>query len=308
MSETNTNHDNEMRIQMLIDHCMPMNSDLDSIKLKTYDKIQRHNLSRRRHRWLVAVMGIAACALLALLIGLGHDRMTATDSSTLLANAQTDARDEAPVAMRSVSVPSGRRLTLRLNDGSRIVANARSRVEWPARFAADSREIYVHGEVYIEAAHDATRPMTVRTDGFLLRVLGTRFSVYDYDRSRSCVVLAEGQVEVTTAHNDKVKMKPGQLLTVENGDITNIDHVCTSDYLLWTDGLLPLNGEDIYHVVSRIQHYYDVPIVCAPNLPRHQLYGKLELKRDAADVLRSLQSLAHIQVDEQGARRIGISK
>jgi len=293
----------DLRLQMLIDQCMPMMSNLDTIKLKTYRKITRHDRHQRLWRRACSLIVVAASVLL-IVAALQTRRSPAADVEF---SAQTAVSDPVvPPTMITISVPAGERRTIVLPDGTRMVANARSTVTYPATFADSHRDVYVHGEVYLEVAHDVSHPFVLHADGLSLRVLGTRFAFYGYSSDHTSVVLVEGSVEVTTASRDKVTLHPDQQLTVESGVITHLRTVDAAAQLDWTSGVLQLKGETICDLVSRIRNYYDVPIDCQPGLSCRRLYGKLELKSDAFRLLRCLQSLADVRIDQSPDGRISI--
>ena len=85
------------------------------------------------------------------------------------------ARDEQEY--NQLLVPPGKRARIELSDGTRLVVNSQSKVVYPRRFKGDIRKIYAQGEVFLEVAHDKKHPFIVESDGFNLRVLGTKFSI-----------------------------------------------------------------------------------------------------------------------------------
>lgn len=105
-------------------------------------------------------------------------------------------RGEAPAA-KPLAVGGTLRLGARerrrvtLPDGSVLFANAGADVALTAPRTLDLRA----GEVYLEVAHDAAHPFSVKTRDRAVHALGTRFSVTVDDRGTG-VLVAEGRVRV----------------------------------------------------------------------------------------------------------------
>lgn len=84
-----------------------------------------------------------------------------------------------------------------LADGSRITLAGNSAVE--VQFTASERHIeLLQGQILIDVAHDAHRPLLVRTDDGSFRALGTRF-VVNRLAGRSELTMLESKVEASSA-------------------------------------------------------------------------------------------------------------
>ncbi len=88
----------------------------------------------------------------------------------------------------------GEQRTLELSDASVVTLNADTRIV--IRFARDSRHVeLLRGEALFEVARDAARPFRVHTPTAVIRVVGTRFNVYERPEGAHVSVL-EGRVQV----------------------------------------------------------------------------------------------------------------
>lgn len=209
----------------------------------------------------------------------------------------TAGKDEAGMVdnkMYTLVVPDGKRTSVRLADGSRLWINSGSEVEFPACFNGKERCIKVNGEIYIEVAHDADKPFRVRTAGFDVKVLGTKFGITAYRYSETAnVVLAEGTVAVESPDNETISLSPSQLLTFSGGTF-NIEKVDPYTYISWKDDLLYFNGTPISEVLQRLSHQYAVNISCSTSVAKERLYGKLVLEEHIEDVLDNLSVISSI--------------
>jgi len=266
----------------------PVDIDMSNIKKKTYAKIRRDNERRMARRKFF--IGVAFAACITLLIG-----VFVVPRSILSGVTEHKVAIVKP-KMITTTVPVGEIMTFRLPDGTKIVANSRSIVKYPEKFTNDTRDIYTKGEVYLEVAHDKEHPFIVHSDGFDLKVLGTKFNIVNYNGHYSNVVLVEGAVEVTTKSRDKVTMRPNQLLNVSGGKLDGLKNVDTSQYTSWMNGIMNLHGDNIHQVVSRINDYYGTEIGVQENMSGTPLYGKMVYQKDVDEVLKAINAIVGTKV------------
>ncbi len=284
----------EVKLASFIFGSAPASTDMSNIKKKTYTKICR---DRRRARlrqtvacWLAAVASVAVVVTAWLvpgdtLEGLREQAVAAVSPETV-----------------TVKVPTGERVTLMLPDGTKLVANSRSEVRYPETFTGDTREIYASGEVYLDVARDAEHPFIVRSNGFSLKVLGTKFNICNYDGKNSNVVLVQGSVEVTTGSRDKVTMRPSQLLDITDGKLDGLRTVDTSQYTSWMNDIMDLHGDDIHQVVDRLNHYYGTDIGVRGGFRATPLYGKLVYQKNIDEVLKAINIITGTRLSVSGGR------
>src|SRR5690606_22154521 len=80
----------------------------------------------------------------------------------------------------SVSTPPGGRYQVILPDGSKVSLNAASTLTYPSHFTADTRDIRIAGQAYLEVSADPQRPFRVILEKQVVHVLGTSFQVTNY--------------------------------------------------------------------------------------------------------------------------------
>lgn len=84
-----------------------------------------------------------------------------------------------------------------LPDGSMVILNRHSRLDYRAGADSADREAVLSGEGYFDIVHRQGRPFLVRTGKLVTRVLGTVFNVRAYAGDRSIEVTVEhGKVQV----------------------------------------------------------------------------------------------------------------
>lgn len=269
--------------------------DTSDLMMMTHMKILQDGLKHSLRRWKMISLGsIAACAAVMLTIGL-----TLFPSDSHKMPDDTFAKiEEKDYNYNELIVPVGQRRTLMLPDGTKLIANSRSQVRYPAQFVGDTRTIWASGEIYLDVAKDALKPFIVDAGGFSVKVHGTKFAVSTYSQSNASVVLVEGSVAVCTDSDDHIRMLPGHQLTIREGAIDEIKRVDAAARTSWIDGFIILDAQTLGDILPRLGKYYNVNFDTAPELKDMKLYGSLDLKDDIDGVMRVLSSIIPMSVEE----------
>lgn len=208
-----------------------------------------------------------------------------------------DTRKDAVADLSQLIVPKGKRSTITFSDGTKMWINSGSKILYPQTFAADKREIYVDGEVFIEAAKDKNRPLIVHTEKMDVQVLGTSFNVMAYRKGQmASVVLVDGKVEVQTNTENKIVLSPDQLLEFVQGK-TKVSNVDVYDYICWKDGLMKFDGTPLDVILFRLSNYYDVNLIFDSYMSEIKCVGKLDLNEDINKVLNTIALTAPVKFE-----------
>lgn len=205
-------------------------------------------------------------------------------------------------------VPKGKRISLTLSDNSKLWVNSGTKAVYPKRFIGSKREIFIDGEAYLEVSHNKAQPFIVRTNNnFEVEVLGTSFNICTYkDLSESTVVLVEGSVKVKGSNNNQVTLKPNELVSIAENNISEVVSVNAKEYVSWVQGIIVLHSQPLKDVVKRLSLYYGAQISIEEDIQDIKISGKLELKNDLFAILDGLANIAPISCtkDENGEYQI----
>jgi transmembrane sensor len=173
---------------------------------------RRRNGLMRRIGWRPAGWrGIAAVfivlAAMTVYWSVTKDRKSVTGAATSAmgtgtsmaaeANAGTRASGTAVVAGRGQALEKKR--VIHLPDGSMVILNKHSKLDYPVAFTGGAREVTLSGEAYFNIVHRSGQPFLVHTGKLVTRVLGTAFNIKAYPR--------ENAIEVTVDHGKVQVMK-----------------------------------------------------------------------------------------------------
>ncbi|MEL7587526.1 MAG: FecR family protein [Prolixibacteraceae bacterium] len=211
---------------------------------------------------------------------------------------KSTGEDEA-VFQDQILVPYGTRARVTLSDQSVVWLNAGSRLIYPSAFRGKEREVILFGEAFFEVEKNPEQPFIVKTSGYRIKVLGTRFNVSAYPGDEiSQTVLTEGSVEVTLAKDNwfdkNIVLKPNELFAYNKvSDSSTIEKVKPEMYVLWKDGILQFEKEDLSRILKKLERFYNIRIELKnPTDGAVKLDGKLNLKEDTYEVLHYLCRVA----------------
>ena len=100
-------------------------------------------------------------------------------------------------ALVKMMVAGDKKRVVHLPDGSMVLLNKNSRLDYPGVFGDTSREVVLSGEAYFDVTHLAGRPFIVHTGKLRTRVLGTTFNIRAYPGDKAiAITVTSGKVQV----------------------------------------------------------------------------------------------------------------
>lgn len=208
----------------------------------------------RSPRWLGALAGAAAAAILVAFVGIGPQQL-ATDTAE--------------------------RHTATLDDGSRVDLNARTTLAVKLR-RGERRATLKEGEALFTIAPDPDRPFIVDTPAGEIRVTGTVFNVRagrEYGPVE--VTVLEGSVRVAS----RTGSATAQALSPRTQAVLNHNAVllrtlspeATHDVVAWREGQIVLGDTPLAEIVDRFAAYHQRTVTVAREARDYRLGGRLSL-------------------------------
>ena len=158
-----------------------------------------------------------------------------------------------------VSTPAATTTLVTLSDGTKVMLNANSTLEYPASFDdAETREVRLKGEAHFEVTKNPHRPFVVKAGEMQTQVLGTIFDVKAYRKDAPKVTLMQGKVKVSNADTE-VEMRPGQTATLQVDKIVvSKASPSASD---WLEGDFDMDQVTLAEAMSDIGAWYNKTVV-----------------------------------------------
>ena len=158
-----------------------------------------------------------------------------------------------------VSTPAATTTLVTLSDGTRVMLNANSTLEYPASFDdAEVREVRLKGEAHFEVTKNPHCPFVVKAGEMQTQVLGTIFDVKAYRKDAPKVTLMEGKVKVSNADTE-IEMRPGQTATLQADKI--VVSKASSSVSDWLEGDFDMDQVTLAEAMSDIGAWYNKTVV-----------------------------------------------
>ncbi len=256
---------------------------------------------------------IAASNETKLILGTGEEIEILTEESNIVykdkgAKVEVNGKQEYTLEAQEsenqkptynqVVVPYGRKTKIILPDSTEVWLNAGSRLVYPSPFEKKQRTLFLDGEGYFKVAKDKTRPFIVKTNQFQVEALGTAFNVKAYpDELTEETVMVEGLISLefrNKMYNNSINVLPNQRVVLSKKDKEYlIQEVNVNDYISWTEGMFIFKDQNLEIVLKRVSRYYNIKIFCSKEIAIKKISGKLDLKDNYEEVLKSLALISN---------------
>jgi transmembrane sensor len=173
-------------------------------------------------------------------------------------NAPSSERSVAPLA----EIPQHHQY-LKLPDGSTVILNNDSKLEYPHSFNDKStREVYLTGEGFFDISHDDAKPFVVHTGKVNTTVLGTAFNVKAYpEQNDITVTVTRGKVKVT----DEVKLlgiltPDEQIIFHKSNHQARLETVKSNEVIEWTEKDIFFDDVSMLEAAKQLEERFHVKI------------------------------------------------
>lgn len=198
------------------------------------------------------------------------------------------------------SAAPGTKLTLILEDGSKIFLNAGSELEFPKTFEGSFRKVKLKGEAFFEIKEDTTRPFIVDTEQVEVMVLGTSFNVKQSEKGELSVALVSGKVQINDQKGNQLMLDPKEMMVFNAGGEffkTGFDPL---EMTGWKDKILVFNSDSIEEVEKKVENWYGVQLDVKGNFPDNWAYSGVYNDEMLENVLRGISLSSQVSYTLSG--------
>ena len=197
-----------------------------------------------------------------------------------------------------VETGSGETMTINLADGTEIILNDNSSIEYPHGFTRTDRIVKLSGEALFKVSKNKHHPFIVETAQIRTRVLGTVFDVKAYPGMEASVALVEGKVEVKNMSSGKVtNIIPGQQYRMNMTGGADIKKVNTDETTAWSDGVFYYDNKRLEDIMYALGRWYNRKVVFKDSaLKDIRLNFAAERKGSIQETVELLNSLGKVKV------------
>lgn len=246
------------------EHLQKAEDELSEKKIE--DEIGRESSSRKISKarilaWITASVAVAA-SLFLFIFRSSQEISQPTEFSMELFSEVTSPKQVEQTLSDGycvVSTPAATTTLVTLSDGTKVMLNANSTLEYPASFDdAEVREVRLKGEAHFEVTKNPHRPFVVKAGEMQTQVLGTIFDVKAYRKDAPKVTLMQGKVKVSNADTE-IEMRPGQTATLQADKIVvSKASPSASD---WLEGDFDMDQVTLAEAMSDIGAWYNKTVV-----------------------------------------------
>lgn len=211
--------------------------------------------------WITASVAVAASLFLFIFRSFQEISLPTEFSMELFSEVTSPKQVEQTLSNGYcvVSTPAATTTLVTLSDGTRVMLNANSTLEYPASFDdAEVREVRLKGEAHFEVTKNPHRPFVVKAGEMQTQVLGTIFDVKAYRKDAPKVTLMQGKVKVSNADTE-VEMRPGQTATLQADKI--VVSKASSSASDWLEGDFDMDQVTLAEAMSDIGAWYNKTVV-----------------------------------------------
>lgn len=239
------------------------------------DEVAPPPAKKKRPVWALASLLIAGASIAAFVLL----------NNNAIVTGKPTAQNELPKSEKSwveKQNAKGTRSVITLVDGSKVWLNADSRLQYPATFEGNTREVTLSGEAFFDVAKNKAKPFIIHLKNGTVRVLGTSFNIKAYDSDAYVETsVATGKVAFipknagksdTTflTHNRKAVyfLKTGMVKTIST--LSNMDKA-------WTEGKLIFTNTSMDEIAATLERYFGKQVVINDEqLRSYRLTGSFE--------------------------------
>lgn len=171
-------------------------------------------------------------------------------------------KNKSKQQVQKLTTPRGMDFKVILPDGSEVILNSESTIEFPNSFLGNERHVKLKGEAFFKVAKNEKSPFIVSTDRVDVKVLGTEFNLKNYSGESPHVSLIKGSVDVYSNKSNKmVRMVPGKDVCCDENGNFNITDFDVFSKIQWINGYFYFDNVTLKDVMLELGRWYNMGIV-----------------------------------------------
>lgn len=177
-------------------------------------------------------------------------------------NVDSSQAATADVVKAGDSVRVNKRQIIHLPDGSTVILNADSRLDYPSAFSGKTREIFLSGEAYFDIKHDSKKPFLVHTGKIVTKVLGTAFDIKAYPGDESIrVTVTRGKVQVLNENKSLGLITANQQISFSRKTQKYVEKSVDSKvFVAWKPEEIAFNDITMSEAAKRIEQRFGTTV------------------------------------------------
>lgn len=196
--------------------------------------------------------------------------------------------------------PRGQKLTTFLPDGSKVILNSESRVEYQPGFSGRERLIILEGEAFFEVKKDESMPFRVLSNGVSTVALGTSFNVNSKFENKVEVSLITGSVQVSGGNDQSVILMPGKSAEINEVGLIVVNDFDNDEKTGWKDGILVFKDNSLGEIFEKLTDWYGVEFLSDVPMGESQHFSGKYRNAPLDEVLEGIAFVHHFDFEIEG--------
>ena len=220
-----------------------------------------------------------------------------------------EAQNNEEIVYEVLTTQDGQRAVYTLNDGSTVTLHAGSRLEIPANYNRNNRDLILEGEAYFEVASNPEIPFIVHSANSYTRVLGTKFLIQAWPNEIRHVgvyvtegTVAFGEKKDLEAESDaEVIIEQNEMAHLSAGNSPEVQTISDlSWHLGWTEGRLVFEDRELREILPRLERWYAVNIETAESsIDDIKLTAEIDYSQPMMEVLYGIALSLNLEIEEE---------
>lgn len=193
-------------------------------------------------------------------------------------------------------IPEMSRHSVVLSDGTEVLVNANSEIEYLVSFGAEERRVLLEGEAFFKVSKDA-RPFIVECSGVEFEVFGTSFNVNGHNRDQVTAVLVSGSIGVKGDAEEYTMVRPNQAVEVgRRGRGCRVFDVDVAHYTGWMNSAFVYDNAPLWMLLNDMASWYGLEFRCDTRLiDGVEVTVKMDRNQSAEKIMKDLSTLLNIE-------------
>ncbi len=245
------------------------------LKNKIYKSIQE-NIVPKKKRWIPR--SVAAVIVALITTGVLTFYLTLTEPTPDYTIAESKY---------------GEQLRIVLEDSSVVYLNSGSTLQYPNSFKnLDQRNVILKGEGFFEVTKNQEQPFIVTSGSISTKVLGTKFSVNNFEETSPKVIVSEGKVNVSSTRNSTVAINilPDEKVVFNTKQNTfKKTNVESENQVSWIHGYLVFDHSNLSDIAKKLERRFNIEVVVTSKTDANcEISGKY-LGSNLSELLKSMR-------------------
>lgn len=210
-----------------------------------------------------------------------------------------------PVGYQTLTVPKGSTFKIELADGSKVMMNSESELQFPVSFKGEKREVKLVGEAYFEVTKNKEQPFVIDVGTSQIEVLGTSFNVNATDRDTK-TTLVEGSVKLSADKGMSTILVPGELGQIKEQIITK-ERVDLRKVLAWKNNEFYFHDDRFVDVLHQLALWYELDVVMDKGMGQMLISGSIDKNVKLSETLQMLKYVTNASFKIEG-RKLTVMK